>query len=79
MASPLPHTRSATVTSLQDDSAVLVLQDGQTLTWPRSLLPMDLTIGDTIQLVALAHSETSDAHARLARAMLNEFLRDSSV
>lgn len=77
MASSLPHAVSATITSLQDDSATLALQDGQTIAWPRSRLPLDLAIGETVQLVAFAHSETSEEHARLARAMLNEFLRES--
>ncbi len=77
MGTPLPHALPSVISSLNESSATLTLTDGQTLTWPRTLLPQDIHVGETIELVAFATTSSTEEHAHLARAMLNEFLRES--
>lgn len=66
--------QSATVKELTDDHAVLELQDGQLIKWPKKLLPESLSVSDTVRV--LVHDKPTEEQERkaLAKALLDEVM-----
>lgn len=68
------HSIKATITSIKGRHAILVLEDRQTLLWPKDLLPKDAKVGLSIYLT-LDTAKTQEAKQKnLAKALLNEIL-----
>jgi hypothetical protein len=71
----LPHAVATTVVHVEEREVVLQTADGQTLRYPRRLLPEDITAGATVHLVAFADLNATAERERLARVVLSEMLR----
>lgn len=71
----LPHALAATVTEVKTDSVAVLFEDGQTLRWPKRLLPAEVKVGDRMHLVAIPDKETDAERRNLAKQVLNEMLR----
>ena len=73
MEHELAHGRSARIVAVDEKTATLDL-DGETLSWPRYLLPEKMEVGATVHLLAFAHEDAVKERARLTRQLLNELL-----
>lgn len=68
-------TLTATISALEGDAAVLVLQgSNQTLRWPSVLLPRGVGIGATVYLRALSAAALEDESDEVARKVLEQLL-----
>jgi len=63
---------------IEENKAVIKLDDGQQVIWPVSDLPEGLTEGDSLRLVILTAEEDGDAREKLAKQILNEILKDQA-
>ena len=63
----------------EDDKAVIIFQDKQEIFWPKKKLPPYLKEGDIIKIKILKREEEKKEKEELAKAILNELLKDSYV
>lgn len=61
---------------LEEDKAVIKLDDGQQVIWPVSDLPEGLTEGDNLRLVLYTDQQETEEREKLAKTILNEILND---
>ena len=67
-----PFGQLARIKELNSDSAVLQLNDGQLIKWPKDILPSRVKLGDTVRII-VHDSHTDDLERqRLAQAVLNQ-------
>lgn len=67
--------REAVVDRIEGGRAVLVLDDGQTLDWPRDNLPSGVGEGTKVKLVMLSAADETRDREEMAKAVLNEILK----
>ena len=65
----------ATVDRFEGDFAVLSLEDGQKLNWPKEKLPKDIKEGSVVWLSILEDKEATKNQRELAKEILNEILK----
>lgn len=72
------YIQTVTVQAIEETSVVLLLPDGQTLTWPKDLLPP--SIKKDQQLRVILHDKETESQEReaLARAVLNEVMKPNN-
>ena len=69
----LPCALHATVQSIEGDVCLLQTQDGQTIRWPKKLIPT-ADPGDKVELLALMEEDTNAHREALAKQVLSEML-----
>lgn len=67
----------AEVQGLQDRLAVLKLEDGQIVNWPKARLPQGVAEGSKIRIFVSTSLTEEEERAKLARNLLNEILKPS--
>jgi hypothetical protein len=73
----LPHGLLAIVERIEQKTYILKLEDGQQLAWPKSKLE-SVSIGDSIQLLALTRESIEQERSKLAKHILNHMLSGES-
>lgn len=71
----LPHALPASISEIEPETATLTTDDGQTLRYPRRLLPDDSAKGNRIHILVLSDHDADGERERLAKAVLSEMLR----
>ena len=69
-----PFAQTATVKEIKNDHAVIVLADGQILTWAVSLLPPNTKTGDNVRVIIHNQETDEQERQRLSRQIINELL-----
>ena len=64
----------ATIDRFEGNFAVLSLEDGQKLNWPKDKLPKDMKEGVVVWLNILKDEEATKHQKELAKEILNEIL-----
>lgn len=64
--------QSVEVISISDNEATLKLSDGQTIYWPKSLLPETIKQGQKLRMIVHDKETEQKERASLARTLLNE-------
>ncbi len=67
-----PHAQSAKIKELLENEAVLALNDGQELRWPKHLLPNGAEKGASVRIIIHDKKTDQEERDRLARSLLNE-------
>ena len=65
----------ATIDRLEEDKAVLKLDDGQSLDWPVDKLSGDITEGAQVKLVLFSDKSEEEEREKMAKVVLNEILK----
>ena len=65
----------ATIDRFEGDYAVLSLDDGQKLNWPKEKLPKNVQEGEVIWLSITKDKEATKNQRELAKEILNEILK----
>jgi hypothetical protein len=63
---------------IEEQRAVIKLDDGQQVIWPASELPERLTEGDNLRLALSIAGDGSTEREEMARAILNKILKDKN-
>lgn len=71
----LPHALPAIISALEPETATLTTDDGQTVRYPRRLLPDDCAVSNRVHLLVLSDHDAEGERERLAKAVLSEMLR----
>jgi uncharacterized protein (DUF2225 family) len=66
----------ATIDRFEGDFAILSLEDGQKLNWPKEKLPKNIKEGAVLWLSILEDKEATQKQRELAKEILNEILRE---
>ena len=66
--------QTAKVQSLDETKAILQFEDGQTITWPRTLLPQAIKKDQLVRVLVHDQATEEDERKRLAKALLNEVM-----
>jgi len=64
----------ATLLKLEGDQAVVSLEGGQQIKWPKAKLPANLKIGESFYITASREINTEKQKQELARTILEEIL-----
>lgn len=64
-----------TVDRFEGTWAVLKMEDGQTLNWPREDLPSEVVEGGEIKIFLMTAKTEEEERERTAKAVLNELLK----
>ena len=63
---------------IEEQRAVIKLDDGQQVIWPASELPERLTEGDNLRLVLSTVGDGTAEREEMAKAVLNKILKDKN-
>jgi len=63
---------------IEEQRAVIKLDDGQQVIWPASELPERLTEGDNLRLVLSTVGDVTAEREEMAKAVLNKILKDKN-
>lgn len=64
----------ATVDRFEGDFAILAIEDGQKLNWPKNKLPKNVKEGSIVWLSLSSDEEATKNQRELAKEILNEIL-----
>ena len=64
----------ATLLSLEGEKAVIVLEDGQKMKWPKAKLPANLKVSESFYIIASQEINTEKQKQEIARTILEEIL-----
>lgn len=67
---------SAVVKNIEDNVAILLLENNQQINWPKDKLPDDATPGQTIKIIIYSNQELEKSKEELSRSILNEILKN---
>jgi hypothetical protein len=70
----LPYTLEAVVDEYTDDKAVLVTDDDQRLSIPKSMLSDNVTVGGVVNLAVFSDQDVATEREQFAKQILNELL-----
>ncbi len=65
----------AVVDRFENKTAVLKLQDGQTLNWPIKNLPDDVSAGSALRLIISTNQTDQSEREKIAKTILNQLLK----
>jgi len=65
-----------TLTKIENELAILTLENGQSISMPLSELPTNSLVGEILFLGITKHSDQAFAEARDAKKILNELLSE---
>ena len=68
--------KKGVIDRIEENKAVIKLDDGQQVIWPASDLPEGLTEGDNLRLVLYMASNDTAEQEEMAKAILNKILKD---
>jgi len=63
-----------TIDRFEDDQAILKTTTGETIAWPKKLLPQNCAEGDSLVFTAMSEKEKTEKNKELAKTILNEIL-----
>lgn len=63
------------VDRFENGQAVIKLNDGQELLWPKSKLPANIKQGAVIKITLLTQKKQEQAQQEMAKSLLNELLK----
>lgn len=69
------NSLAGTIDRFENDKAVIVLNDGQQLIWPKAKLADDITAGMSINLCLSEDESGTKENKQLAKDVLNEILQ----
>ena len=72
----IKHHLRVTLTKLEAEEALLTLEDGQKIKWPKAKLPANLTVGESFYLVVSKEVNTEKQRKELAKTILEEILNE---
>ncbi|MBI3626818.1 DUF3006 domain-containing protein [Candidatus Uhrbacteria bacterium] len=61
----------------EGDLAIIKLDDGQELNWPKDKLPQDYKKGSVIKLYLSTNQNEDEERTKMAKTLLNEIFRTS--
>lgn len=68
--------KKGVIDRIEENKAVIKLDDGQQVIWPVSELPEGLTEGNNLRLVLYTAPDDTKNQEEMARAILNKILND---
>lgn len=68
--------KKGVIDRIEEDKAIIKLDDGQQVIWPASDIPEGLTEGDNLRLVLYTASDDTAEREEMAKAILNKILKD---
>ena len=71
----LPHTIHGVIQEFSDDSAVIKLDNGETVRLPKHLTSESANTGSGVHLAVFSDADVAAEHERLAKKVLAELLR----
>lgn len=71
-----PH-QSGVIDRIEGEQAIIRLQDGQEISWPKKQLAK-LKEGATVKLVVQTEAEAEQERQKLAKTILNEILKPTN-
>ncbi len=72
------HYLEGTIDRFEGDLAVIKLNDGQTLNWPKKMLPKETKEGGVIHLSLITSETNTKEREKIAKSILNELLKPKS-
>ena len=70
------HFVRAKIEKFENKDAVVAVADGQRLHWPIKDLPEGCEIGSEVRLILATTLTDQEEHQQIAKAILNEILKD---
>lgn len=70
------HYLQATLVKIEDEQALLTLENKQQIKWPKDKLPANLTVGESFYLVVSKEVNTEKQKKELAKTILEEILNE---
>lgn len=71
----LPYTIAATIHEFTDDQVIIVTDDGQKLTLPKTNISESATVGGTVHLAVFSEQDVAAEREQFAKQILNELLQ----
>lgn len=70
----LPYTIPATVKDFTNGSVIVVTDDGQQLTVPKTMVSQNTTVGGTVHVAIFSEQDVAAERERFAENILHELL-----
>lgn len=71
----LPYTLEATVEEFKKDQAVVVTDNNERLSVPKSMISDNVTVGGAVHLAIFSDQDAAAERERFAKQILNELLQ----